>query len=294
VSRYQPWRAAKRIASASTAHQIFGFDFTPTLDDECNGDFTTIVNQIDLRICHMASYDMSLCDIRCADENWRYLFIVMVSILLTSGCVRRDGRNSECRWPGEACNHPVSASHLSADAEFAEDLAIRYADSHFGPRSPNPSETYEAERDQCMESLFEAIGKEHGVPAEHVSGSLGRNRLYIDVAENLPLALLYSLAAVLVARMIWRRYPPEDGYAPGITMALFVSLALAVGSTMLGEQWNWFVEGHRIGNNHMSYRAYRLFWAKHRFDLFAAAWMIFWLAAIHAARRARLEHSNGC
>jgi hypothetical protein len=66
-------------------------------------------------------------------------------------------------------------------------------------------------------------------------------------------------AAIVVARMIWRRYTPADGWAPGITMALFVSLAFAAGSTVLGEQWNWFVEGHRIGNNHMSYRADRLF-----------------------------------
>ncbi len=60
---------------------------------------------------------------------------------------------------------------------------------------------------------------------------------------------------------------------------------------MLGEQWNWFVETHRIGNNHMSYRADRLFWAKHRLALFPAALMIFWLAAINGARRLRSEHS---
>ena len=221
------------------------------------------------------------------------LVIVIGFVLGAGGCVRRDGRNSDCRWPGETSNHPASARHLSADAEFAEDLAIRYADSHFGPRSPNPSETYEAERDQCIERLFEAIGKEHGVPTGQVSGSLGRNRVYIDVAEILPFALLYSLAAIMVARMIWRRYPPEDGYAAGITMALFVSLALAAGSIMLGEQWNWFVEGHRIGNNHMSYRAWRLFWPRHRFELFAAALLIFWLAAINAAYRVRLERLNG-
>jgi hypothetical protein len=119
-------------------------------------------------------------------------------------------------------------------------------------------------------------------------------RAHIDLAEVLPFALLYGLAAIMSARMIWRRYlPAEDGWAPGITMALFVSLALATGSTMLGEQWNWFVEGHRIGNNHMSYRADRLFWAKHRPALFAAAFMIFWLAAIIAARRVRLKHFNG-
>lgn len=65
------------------------------------------------------------------------LLIAMGFVLGLSGCVRRDGRNSDCRWPGEASNHSVSARHLSADAEFGEDLAIRYADTHFGPRSPN-------------------------------------------------------------------------------------------------------------------------------------------------------------
>lgn len=221
------------------------------------------------------------------------LVIVMIFVLGAGGCVRRDGRNSYCRWPGEAPNRQVSARHLSADAEFAEDLAIRYADSHFGLHSPNPSETYGAERDRCMERLFEEIGNEHGVPVEQVSGSLGRNRAYVDMAEVLPFALLYGLAAMMVARLIWGRYPPEDGYAPAITMAVFVSLLLAVGSTLFGELWNWFVEGHRIGNNHMSYRADRLFWAKHRFELFAAALIIFWLATINAAHRTRLEHLNG-
>jgi hypothetical protein len=212
----------------------------------------------------------------------------MVFVLGAGGCVRRNGRNSDCRWPGEASNQPVSARHLSADAEFAEDLAIRYADAHFGRRSPNPSEDYPAERDRCMERLFEEIAKEHGVTVGQVSGSLGRNRAHIDMAEVLPFALLYGLAAIVIARMIWRRYAPAgDGWAPGIIMTLFVSLALALGSTMLGEQWNWFVETHRMGNNHMSYRADRLSWAKHRFELFAAALMIFWLAAIYAAWRVR-------
>jgi hypothetical protein len=222
------------------------------------------------------------------------LVIAIVFILGASGCVRRDGRNSDCRWPGETPKHSVSARHLSADAEFAEDLAIRYADTHFGLRTPNPSERYGDERDLCMARLFEEIGKEHGVPAGVVSGSLGRNRAYIDIVEVLPFALLYGLIAIVAARMIWRRYTrAEDGWAAGIIMALFVSLALAAGGTMLGEVWNWFVEGHRIGNHHMSYRADRLFWAKHRFEIFAAAFTIFWLAVIIAARRVRSEHFNG-
>ena len=43
------------------------------------------------------------------------------------GCVRRDGRNSDCKWPTEIVSHAPDARHLSADAVFAEDLAIRYA-----------------------------------------------------------------------------------------------------------------------------------------------------------------------
>ncbi len=217
------------------------------------------------------------------------LAIVMLFVLAAGGCVRRDGRNSDCRWPGETPSHPVSARHLSADAEFAEDLAIRYADAHFGLHSPTPSENYDAERDRCMERLFGEIGKEHGVPVEQVSGSLGRNRANIDLAESLPFALLYGLAAMLGARIIWRRYAPADaGWAPGITMALFASVVFAAGGTMVGEIWNSLAETYRIGNGHISYRADRLFWAKHRFELFAAALMIFWSAAIKAARRAAI------
>lgn len=90
--------------------------------------------------------------------------VVLVFVLAAGGCVRRDGRNSNCRWPGETSNHPVSARHLSVDAEFAEDLAIRYAYIHIGRHSPNPSEDYVPEPDRFMERWFEAIGTEHGVP----------------------------------------------------------------------------------------------------------------------------------
>ena len=222
------------------------------------------------------------------------LVVLMLFFLGAAGCVRRDGRNLDCRWPGETFNHSRSARHLSADAEFAEDLAIRYADSHFGPRSPNPSEEYGAERDRCMRKLFEEIAKQHGVSVEQVSRSLGRNRAYIDVAEAVPFALLYSLAAVIVARMNWHRYSPDEhGWTPGITMALFVSLMLAAGSKMLGEVWIWIAEGLRVGNGHMSYRGDRLFWAKHRFELFAVALIIFWVAAVNAARRLCLQDGNG-
>ena len=102
------------------------------------------------------------------------LFLVALLWLSLAGCVRREGRNTECKWPGEVADRGAGVPHLSADAEFAEDLAIRYADTHYGLRTPGSGEMYEAERDRCMNLLFQQIAKEHGVPVGVVSGSLGR------------------------------------------------------------------------------------------------------------------------
>jgi hypothetical protein len=81
-----------------------------------------------------------------------------------------------------------------------------------------------------MASLFEQIAQRHAVPAGLVSGALGRNRAEVDWAINLPFLLLYCLAAIAVARWLWRKYPrAEYGWVP--IMALFLSLAMAAGST---------------------------------------------------------------
>lgn len=219
----------------------------------------------------------------------------LLCFLAIAGCVRRDGRNTDCKWPAETSGHPADARHLSADAEFAEDLAIRYADTHHGLRTPNyvSGEAYDAARNQCMGSLFEQIAKEHGVTGELVSGALGRNRAYLDTAVNLPFALLYCLTSMAVARLIWRKYPIADnGWIPGALMALFLSVAVAAGSTMLGEMWSWLVESYRIGNDHMSYRVQRLWWVRHRTGLFAGAVPIFWLAVAAAVLRLRPVKPN--
>jgi hypothetical protein len=219
---------------------------------------------------------------------------VFLACLIAAGCMRRDGRNSDCRWPTEGAGQSPDARHLSADAEFAEDLAIRYADVHHGLRTPYfvSGEAYVAARDRCMQTLFEQIASDHRVPVGLVSDALGRNRAHIDAAENLPFILLYCFGAAAVARMIWRRYPPvEHGWIPGAIMALFLSLALATGGTMLGEVWSWIAESHRIGNSHMSDRVQRLWWVRHQTGLFAGAVAVFWLTAAHAARLMRSKHS---
>ena len=134
-----------------------------------------------------------------------FLAVVLCSLSIV-GCMRREGRNADCKWPGEISGRSADARDLSADAEFAEDLAIRYADTHYGLRTPGyvSGEVYVAARERCMASLFEQVANEHGVPVGLVSGALGRNRTGIDLAINLPFLLLYCLAALAVAHWLWR------------------------------------------------------------------------------------------
>ena len=218
-----------------------------------------------------------------------YCAIIFLALSVT-GCVRREGRNDDCKWPGEITRHAAGPRHLSADAEFAEDLAIRYADTHYGLRTRGYTSgaNYDAQRDQCMESLFAQVAAEHNVPVALVSGALGQNRAIVDLATNLPLLVLYCLAAVVTGRWLLRRYPPvEHGWAPLVLMALFIAIAAAVGSSMLGESWAWFVEGLRVGNGHMSYRAQRLWCVRHRAIWFASAVIVFLLVVAACSKPVR-------
>ncbi len=204
------------------------------------------------------------------EQRFRRLLLTTLVFFCAAGCVRREGRNSDCKWPPERAARAATTRHLSEDAEFAEDLAIRYSDMHHGLRTPYfvSGEDYASNRDRCMAELFGEIAKQHNVPIERVYGSLGQNRAYVDLAINLPFALLYC-----------------RGWLPGATMILFLSLAFSVAFIMVGDIWARIAETYRVGNDHMSYRADRLLWARHLTALFWAAFVTFLLMAAEVARR---------
>ena len=62
----------------------------------------------------------------------RLITILLGLSLLLFGCVRREGRNSDCKWTSAPTG--VDRRDLRADLEFAEELAIRYMEAHAGPR----------------------------------------------------------------------------------------------------------------------------------------------------------------
>lgn len=216
--------------------------------------------------------------------------VVLVLLMCAGGCMRQEGRNEDCRWPGETRNHPPTSRHLSADAEFAEDLAIRYADRHYGLHTPGwvSWEVYGDARDHCMADQFDQIAKEHGVSAQVVSASLGQNRVLVDLAESLTFFFFYCVAAAMATRILWRRYVPIDHawIAPGIMLVL-ISLVFAIGGTMLGEIWAGLIESFRIGNGHLSYRSWRLLWSRHHIEIFVGMLFLFWLIAAEMYRRSQ-------
>lgn len=215
---------------------------------------------------------------------------LLLTLLLTPACLRRDGRNTDCRWPAEPTQNEPTPRHLSADAEFAEDLAIRYADTHHGLRSGHfvSGEAYGAQIRQCMSTLFDQVAAEHHVPPEQVLHALGRNRGMVDLAVNLPFGILAGIGAFFLTRWIWRRYrPAEHGWIPGLIVTLVAALVFTLAVRMAGEMWSWLGENLRTGNGHMSYRVVRLPWNRYSYQLIAASLVLFSLVAFKSARDSR-------
>jgi len=104
----------------------------------------------------------------------RLLPLSLLMLVCTTGCSRHPQPNSNCEWPQETAahalnpSHPSQQRHLSDDAEFAEDLAIRFADARRGLRSGHfeGMAEYGRTRDQCMAALFKVIGSSHSQPEE--------------------------------------------------------------------------------------------------------------------------------
>jgi len=211
--------------------------------------------------------------------------------------VRRDGRNSDCTWPGEPLRDPGQTAtvwHLSADAEFAEELSDRYMLTHYGPQSGHFVSFAAADKaeGQCLTKLFDEIGRNHGVTEPQVAGAFGHNRNWADWGESLSFLLIYVAAVRMSTQRVWSSHPPADGWIEGILLLTFCSLAFAAGAVALGENWLNFAECLRIGTGHLGNRGERSFLYHHRMQLFGISLCMFWLIAAVSGWRNRLSSQN--
>ena len=212
-----------------------------------------------------------------------------------TACAHHPAPNSNCKWPNEvhakALNLKQSSDrqHLSDDAEFAEDLAIRYADScckNFDGTSAGADA-----RDTCMADLFRVIANTHKVSPDEVRRALGHRRLSFDLAVILSFAIVYGCGASVCVRWIFRTYRAREDLTTMVIMTTIGSLLTSVAGVILGEVWSGILESLRIRNGHMSYRAARIPWTQHHLELFVAGVVVFLLiAAFHRRAVTRLPN----
>jgi hypothetical protein len=200
----------------------------------------------------------------------RKLPVLLLEVLCCAGC-RYAPPNSNCEWPADLAKH----GSLAAEAEFAEDLAIRHADAG---RSQ-----WNVQWRQCIEKLFPIVAARHGVTTYQVGESLAGGRPMVAVAEGLLFAPIYLLVAYFIARRVSRRYPGQEDLWDWGFMSAYVSLAVGAVGVLAGETWSQTMESLRLGTGHLSYRMMRIAWSHHRPEIFAVGVVLFWLVA--AAQR---------
>src|SRR5260221_91271 len=213
------------------------------------------------------------------------LFLTILTVLLAGGCIRRAPVNVSCTWAEDA---PVilnlatatDLAHVRDDAAFGEDLAIRYADDRSGHRSGNyqgPGE-YGRTRDACMAALFAVIADVHGVRPVQVRAVLTRRSIAFDIGVIASFFLLYAWIVYAVAKWMVAAFDLQRfSSVVAVAVALVASGPLSVAGLVSGGLWSGFFEMIRIGNAHMSYRAFRVPWGQHTSGLFVACAVVFWL-----------------
>lgn len=222
----------------------------------------------------------------------------LLLIAITSGYwTRRPHSYSSCDLlaaviPTHGAN-PVGYRQLAHDAEFAEDLGIRYADVCCGLRSGHfeSMEEYARKRDVCIAQLFHVVAQNDGAPDEAVRRSLNHRPIELDISIILSFVLVYSWAVTAIAFQIWRAHGDDYGSQRAKVISVYAALLVGFAFITAGEIWFDTMEAIRIGNGHAGYRAERCPWVHHYYFEYITGATIFCAAILLQRRAAWLD---GC
>ena len=212
-----------------------------------------------------------------------FLTLLPCLILFTRGARPVDHPvSSTCTWVEDNSRqlnleNRADRSHLRDDAVTAEDVAIRWADTHF-----HLLPEWEARENECMEALFEGVAKHHGVDVAVVRQYSVKRDIVLDSAVVVSFGALYAVVAFIFAGRIQRRFSiGEPGYwVMAFTMAMGISLA----GVMTGMFWSIVIDEVRLGSGHLSYRMDRILFRQHWAMLFVCGVAIFLLASLVRSR----------
>jgi hypothetical protein len=211
------------------------------------------------------------------------------------GCIDRSRTNKTCDWTDDTSfsvdyNNASHQAHLVADAQLAEELAIRYADAEFGRRFGVEHHgglldggTF---RRECLSRLFDAIENNHGVTSAQVQFARGQRNGSFDFAVALLFLPFYSLGAFVASRWLFTRFSSEGRFV-ALVATVMVSIAVSVLGLQSLRLWSAVWETIRVGNGHMSsMRAASYTRWNHQYPgaEFIAGILLFWLIAFWCYR----------
>jgi hypothetical protein len=188
----------------------------------------------------------------------------VATYLRCPGCIDRARVNANCEWTGDTAfsidpHNTAHQQHLVADAQLAEDLAIRYSDASFR-RGPKRDWRFNVEhralgktrvRRECIARMFYAVETNHSVTAEQVQIARGQRNRTFDVAVALLFVPLYSLSATIACRWLRRRFSSDQPYV-GLVATGLVSVAVSFLGFQCFRLYAGVWEVIRVGNGHMT------------------------------------------
>jgi hypothetical protein len=205
------------------------------------------------------------------------------------GCIERDRVNSTCEWTGDAkfpldSQNPAHRQHLIKDAQLAEDLSVRYADTEHKRLSGYKGHGGLIDNGRvvmgCMARLFTTIEKDHVVTPEQIQVARAQRNRAFDAAVGLLFLPLYSFGAIGACRRVWHRFASHQRSVGLFAMGL-VSFAVGFLGLLGGQLWFVAWELVRIRNDHFGgHRAARNLWGEHAGELFMVGIVVFWVIAL--------------
>jgi len=204
--------------------------------------------------------------------------LLLIATITLVGCARPGDHpiSQNCVWSEE--DSPSSdRRHLRFDVATAEDMSIRWADTHFGHRPE-----WDQKQSECRQTLFQGIAKHHGIDVATVQQYSTDRDPVVDSAVIFGFAILYLCVAYIFTGRIRRRFHDDDTgfWIMTLTMAAGVSLV----AVMVGILGSIVIETLRLNSVHLSYRMNRIPFRQHWAMLFACGFVVFGLMALRRSR----------
>ena len=213
---------------------------------------------------------------------WSRGFLLLIGFA-SAACILPPGMNTDCVWPLEASRsldltHGADARHLILDAELIEELVDRY---RFHQPNDQPA---------CEERLSDVVARTHSITVSDVARARDRiSEKGLNLPVNVPMAVLFIVAASGVIRKIERRF--DDERLPAIIALVMASVVLSALILLVGEFWTSIVQMIRVGSQHVGGRVARLPWNRHEPQIFGIGIVAFWI--VLSLRRAFARKGNG-